>query len=169
MSFNTSQLNPALVSAMNASQAGSSLASQQGYSGTPINDGAGFNAFHQAYQRLQSQESAKIGQQRLGLQPQQQQQQQPPQQQNYAQPADQNARLMAMMQQAQTMGMNGQGPGQALNLGSMAMTGSGMNEHSQQQGSNLQGTGENEQGRRQILQKCARSPFVLWTLCADGP
>jgi hypothetical protein len=193
MSFNPSQLNPALLQAMAAGQAATPNASQNGY-----NNPVAFNAFHQACQRLQSQESAKIDQQRLGIVPQQQR---PAPQQNFPQKGDQdqNAQFLHMMQQAQAMQMSGQGgisgmpgqgqgmqgqgvqpgqgmqqggmqPGQGMqqgqmhqgqamegqggNMGGQGMPMGGMNIHSQQQGLNLQGMGESEQGRRQMLQKC---------------
>jgi hypothetical protein len=141
---------------------------------------AAFQTFHQAFQRLQSQESQKLDQQRLGglglSQPQQ-----PPQQPNGGNNQAQQQQFLQMMQQAgllqNNQGSNGQGglnfanmmaaqgqsqtqgqPQGQINLGNLAaqMGNIGQNAfniHSQQQGLSLPGMPDNEQGRRQMLQK----------------
>ena len=122
-SINPAQINPALLQAMAAAQ---------------VNNGGGTNAafqsWHQTFQRLQSQESQKLDPTRQPDPSQQAPQLQPTQLQQA-----QQAQFFQMMQASQNM--------------SQDQMNSGMNIHSQQQGLTLPGMPENEQGRRQMLQK----------------
>ena len=150
-----SQINPALIQAMSVARSQSQNSSSgpnsnydpsQSVNVNVNGAGAGFNPIYQTFQRLQSEGSAKIAQQRLGHGGPSQYQvpnftQQQQQQQGGSQ--DQNQKMMMMMQQ------HAQG-----NAGQQAMgQGGGMNMHSQQQGLNLQGAGETEVERRQMLSK----------------
>jgi len=173
-SINPAQINPALLQAMAAAQ------QQGGLAGGGNN--AAFQTFHQAFQRLQSQESQKLDQQRLGLggMAQSQMASQQQQQQNFLQmmqnsgvlanpqndPAIANFNLsMAQQTQGAQQGQQGQQNQQMqMNLGNLGNLGAmsnmatmgqngALNIHSQQQGLNLPGMPENEEGRRQMLQK----------------
>ena len=163
--INPSQLNPALLQAMAVAQAQNGPNSGNG-------GNAAFQTFHQAFQRLQSQESQKLDQQRLGVNM--------PQQPNVGATQDQQQQFLQMMHQAGMLqngqvnggagGINfanimaaqsqsqGQGASGQINMGNMAaqmgnMGQNGFNIHSQQQGLNLPGMPDSEQGRRQMLQK----------------
>lgn len=156
--MNPAQFNPALLEAMNLAQAQGSI----GANGS-VNKAA-FATFHQAFQRLQSQESQKQDQQRLGIPQsggQQGGQSQQQQQQQFLQIMQQAGMLpnnqsneninfnMAMLQQQ----AGNQGGMQGMDMASLAnMAQNGLNVHSQQQGLNLPGMLD-EQGRRQMLQK----------------
>lgn len=165
MSFNNAgpaQFSPAVLQAM---------ALAQSQSGHNVGGGgnAAFQTFHQAFQRLQSQESQKFDQQRLGLGvPQNNPGSTPGQQQQFMQMMQQAS--MSQNGQANPAGINfanimaaqnasqGQGGQNQLNLGNLAaqmgnMGQNAFNIHSQQQGLNLPGITDNEQGRRQMLQK----------------
>jgi len=212
-SINPAQLNPAVLQAFAAAQQASG--GQLG-SGNP-NAVQAFNTFHSAFRKLQSAESQRLDQERLGISmpPQQQQQSQQSglqgmsqqqflqmmQQAGMMQPNgntgvtgvggggnDQSSMMAYSMSGQQgmngmngTTGVNGMNNGGYGNMGmanmpnvaasmggnmanmnnsnmpNMAMgnaaAANAFNIHSSQQGLNLPGMPENEQGRRQMLQK----------------
>jgi len=172
-SSNLSQIDPAILQAMSTIQPQGALA--------PGGNIPAFQTFHQAFQRLQSHESQKQDQQRLGLggMPPAQSASQQQQQQNFLQmmqnsgmlanpsndPAIANFNLtMAQQAQAGQQMQQGQNQQMQMNLGNMGNLGNlanmgnmgqngGLNIHSQQQGLNLSAMPEVEEGRRQMLQK----------------
>ena len=131
--FSVSQINPSLLPAMQPNQIGA-------------NPSGAFQQFHQAFQRLQSQESQKLEHQRMA----------PAQ---YAQPQSQTSQQQQFLQMMQKAGMpaeniGGDILGQKYNLGDPSGSQAGIvNIHSQQQGLSFPGVPENEQGRRRLLQK----------------
>jgi len=142
------QINPATFTpgVLQAMQAAHQI--QQGMNNnSQPNAQQGFQNYHQAFQRLHSQEAGKIEQQRSGLgipnQPQQQQQPQIQGNGNGNGSGTSQQQFMQMMQQAQAQGQVGVGQIQGMQ----------MNVHSAQQGLTLPGMPDTEAERRQLLHK----------------